>query len=38
MKHVGGSVTLDGQVLPIADDVKMNRYRFKQVSSSRSIR
>lgn len=32
MKHVGGSVTLDGETLPIGDDVKMNPYRFKQVS------
>ena len=32
MRHVGGSVTLDGRVLPLADDRGMNEFRFKQVS------
>ncbi|GAA3817191.1 ABC transporter ATP-binding protein [Sphaerisporangium flaviroseum] len=32
MKHVGGTVELDGEVLPIADDVRMNPYRFHKVS------
>ncbi|MEV0716723.1 ABC transporter ATP-binding protein [Asanoa sp. NPDC050611] len=32
MKHVGGSITLDGASLPIADDRAMNRFRFKSVS------
>ncbi|GAA4081572.1 ABC transporter ATP-binding protein [Nonomuraea soli] len=32
MKHVGGSVELDGQVLPIADDRRMNAHRFFEVS------
>ncbi|MFI6481982.1 ABC transporter ATP-binding protein [Nonomuraea sp. NPDC050663] len=32
MKHVGGSIELDGEVLPIADDRRMNAYRFFQVS------
>jgi peptide/nickel transport system ATP-binding protein len=32
MRHIGGSVTLDGRVLPVADDRGMNEFRFKQVS------
>src|SRR4051794_10975739 len=32
MRHVGGSVTLDGQELPIGDDHKMNEHRFRDVS------
>ncbi|HEX5937203.1 MAG TPA: ABC transporter ATP-binding protein [Actinomycetota bacterium] len=32
MKHVAGTVELDGRELPIADDSKMNGYRFGDVS------
>jgi peptide/nickel transport system ATP-binding protein len=32
MKHVGGTVTLDGAPLPIADFEEMKRYRFKDIS------
>ncbi len=32
MRHIGGSVTLDGRVLPVANDRGMNEFRFKQVS------
>jgi peptide/nickel transport system ATP-binding protein len=32
MRHVGGSVELDGQVLPIGDDAAMDRYRFHAVA------
>jgi peptide/nickel transport system ATP-binding protein len=32
MRHVGGTATLDGRVLPIADDARMNEFRFKEVS------
>ncbi|MFC6080416.1 ABC transporter ATP-binding protein [Sphaerisporangium aureirubrum] len=32
MKHVGGTVELDGETLPIADDARMNAYRFHRVS------
>ena len=32
MRHVEGSVVLDGTELPIADDRAMNRYRFREVS------
>jgi peptide/nickel transport system ATP-binding protein len=32
MRHVGGSVTLDGRQLPLADDRAMNAFRFKDVS------
>ena len=32
MKHVSGTVTLDGVTLPIANDIAMRRYRFKEVS------
>jgi peptide/nickel transport system ATP-binding protein len=32
MRHVGGTVTLDGEQLPIRDDEAMNRFRFHQVS------
>ena len=33
MRHVGGSVELDGTVLPIDDDSGMNRFRFREISS-----
>jgi peptide/nickel transport system ATP-binding protein len=32
MRHVGGSVELDGVALPIDDDAGMNRYRFREIS------
>jgi peptide/nickel transport system ATP-binding protein len=32
MKHVGGRVELDGENLPIGDTVKMNPFRFTEVS------
>jgi peptide/nickel transport system ATP-binding protein len=32
MKHVGGSVQLDGAELPIGDTKAMNAFRFKEVS------
>jgi peptide/nickel transport system ATP-binding protein len=32
MRHIGGSVTLDGRVLPLTNDRGMNEFRFKQVS------
>ncbi len=32
MKHVRGTVTLDGEKLPIADDRAMNPYRYQKVS------
>jgi peptide/nickel transport system ATP-binding protein len=32
MRHVGGTVELDGKELPIGDDLPMNRFRFKEVS------
>jgi len=32
MRHVGGSVTLDGKQLPLGDDRAMNAFRFKSVS------
>ena len=32
MKHIRGTVTLDGQELPIADMDEMNAYRFKHIS------
>jgi peptide/nickel transport system ATP-binding protein len=32
MKHVAGRVELDGRELPIADDAKMNAFRFREVS------
>ena len=32
MRHVGGTVELDGRPLPIADDARMNEFRFKEVS------
>jgi peptide/nickel transport system ATP-binding protein len=32
MRHVSGSVELDGKKLPIWDDSKMNAFRFKEVS------
>jgi peptide/nickel transport system ATP-binding protein len=32
MKHVRGTVELDGHDLPIADDRAMNKYRYDQVS------
>jgi peptide/nickel transport system ATP-binding protein len=32
MKHVSGTVELDGVTLPIANDIAMRRYRFKEIS------
>ena len=32
MRHVGGTVELDGKELPIGDHLQMNRFRFKEVS------
>ncbi|MEO3869063.1 ABC transporter ATP-binding protein [Nonomuraea sp. B12E4] len=32
MRHAGGTVVLDGEELPIADDRRMNDYRFRKVS------
>jgi peptide/nickel transport system ATP-binding protein len=32
MRHVGGTVELDGKELPIHDPVRMNGFRFKEVS------
>ncbi len=32
MRHVGGTVTLDGQELPIADSRAMDRFRFHSIS------
>ncbi|MEU6710251.1 ABC transporter ATP-binding protein [Nonomuraea sp. NPDC046802] len=32
MRHVGGTVELDGEELPIGDDRAMNDFRFKKVS------
>jgi peptide/nickel transport system ATP-binding protein len=32
MRHIGGTVTLDGHDLPIGDTVAMNRFRFTDVS------
>jgi peptide/nickel transport system ATP-binding protein len=32
MRHVGGTVELDGVTLPIDDDAAMNRFRFKEIS------
>ena len=32
MKHVAGRVSLDGTELPIDDNARMNRFRFKEVS------
>jgi len=32
MRHVGGTVTLDGAELPIGDDARMNGFRFTDVS------
>ena len=32
MRYVGGSVTLDGEELPIWDDERMNPFRFREVS------
>ncbi len=32
MKHVGGTVELDGVELPIADNEAMNAFRFKEIS------
>ncbi|GAA5067510.1 peptide/nickel transport system ATP-binding protein [Thermocatellispora tengchongensis] len=32
MRHVGGTVELDGKELPIGDDGAMNRFRYKEVS------
>ncbi len=33
MRHVGGSVELDGEPLPIGDTKAMQRFRFKAISS-----
>jgi peptide/nickel transport system ATP-binding protein len=32
MRHIAGTVTLDGAELPIGDTVAMNRFRFNEVS------
>jgi peptide/nickel transport system ATP-binding protein len=32
MRHVGGTVELDGKELPIGDDERMSGFRFKEVS------
>jgi peptide/nickel transport system ATP-binding protein len=32
MRHMGGSVVLDGEELPIADSTAMDRYRFHRIS------
>jgi len=32
MRHVGGTVELDGKELPIGDSERMNGFRFKEVS------
>src|SRR5918998_5787217 len=32
MRHAGGTVTLDGRRLPIADGQAMRRFRFAEVS------
>jgi peptide/nickel transport system ATP-binding protein len=32
MQHIEGTVSLDGEVLPIADDSAMNAFRFRKVS------
>ena len=32
MRHVGGTVELDGKELPIADDERMSGFRFQEVS------
>ncbi|HEV2778316.1 MAG TPA: ABC transporter ATP-binding protein [Actinophytocola sp.] len=32
MRHVAGTVELDGAELPISDNVRMNRFRFTEVS------
>ena len=32
MRHVGGTVELDGKELPIGDHAAMNRFRFREVS------
>ena len=32
MRHINGSVTLDGRELPIWDNQKMNAFRFKDIS------
>jgi peptide/nickel transport system ATP-binding protein len=32
MRHVGGTIELDGKELPIGDHAAMNRFRFKEVS------
>ena len=32
MRHVSGSVELDGRELPVWDDARMNAFRFKEVS------
>ncbi|GAA3151972.1 ABC transporter ATP-binding protein [Planomonospora alba] len=32
MRHMGGTVELDGRELPVADDRRMNDFRFREVS------
>jgi peptide/nickel transport system ATP-binding protein len=32
MRHVGGAVRIDGEELPLADDQRMNRFRYSRVS------
>ncbi|AJE43720.1 ABC transporter ATP-binding protein [Streptomyces nodosus] len=32
MRHAGGSITLDGEDVPIADDRAMNAFRFRRIS------
>lgn len=32
MRHVGGSATLEGREMPIADDAAMREFRYRQVS------
>jgi peptide/nickel transport system ATP-binding protein len=32
MRHIRGSVELDGKELPISDDARMNPFRFKEIS------
>ena len=38
MKHVAGTVELDGVTLPIADDDAMRRYRFKRGLAHPAVR
>nr|BFE84489.1 hypothetical protein GCM10020093_070900 [Planobispora longispora] len=32
MRHIGGTVELDGEEMPIGDDRRMNAFRFHEVS------